>query len=41
MHAFAGYEHDANKINKDKCDPNDADSSLWNELSTLYRSYKG
>jgi hypothetical protein len=40
MQAFAGYEHAANKINQDKCDPNDADCPLWNELSPLYRIYK-
>jgi hypothetical protein len=32
MLSIAGYEHDTNEIDKDKCDPNDADCSLWDEL---------
>jgi hypothetical protein len=32
MQAIAGNEHDTKEINKDECDPNGADCSLWNEL---------
>jgi hypothetical protein len=38
--SLVGNENDAKKINKDKCDPNDADCSLWNELPSLLRIYK-
>jgi hypothetical protein len=41
MQAFAGYEHDTDKINRDKCDPHNADRSLWNELSSLLCIYEG